>query len=330
MNLPAGRGEAFDLVLLIVFAPGMGVNRLCGVSPRVAIIGVFDGVHQGHQALIEQARSLAGAGEVVALTFDPHPLTVVNLDAAPLMLGGIDDRIERLTVAGVDEIIVVDFSTAVSEQSPEEFVREFVHQRARANVVVVGGNFRFGHRALGDAHTLEELGGTYGFSVHDVDLRGDAQTYSSTRARKALLDGDLATVAQVLGRPFSYRGVVVHGDHRGRTLGVPTANINIAADRAAPADGVYAGRVQLPGTQGPPRTAAISVGSNPQYAGTERRIEAHVLDEDDLDLYDMEIDVEFLTRLRGQQVFDSEAAFIEQMQADIRAARAIGEAPEVS
>lgn len=308
----------------------MRVNRLCGVSPRVAIIGVFDGVHRGHQALIEQARSLAGAGEVVALTFDPHPLTVVNPDAAPLMLGGIDDRIAQLTTAGVDEVVVVDFTTEVSEQSPEEFVREFVHGRARANAVVVGDNFRFGHRALGDVHTLEELGGTYGFSVHDVDLRGDTQTYSSTRAREALLGGDLATVTQVLGRPFSYRGVVVHGDHRGRTLGVPTANITIAADRAAPGDGVYAGRVRRPGTHSPPMTAAISVGSNPQYAGTERRIEAHVLDEEDLDLYDAEIEVEFLTRLRGQQVFDSEAAFIEQMQADIRAARAIGEAPEAS
>jgi len=305
------------------------VNRLCGVSPLVAIIGVFDGVHRGHQALIEQARSLAGAGEVVALTFDPHPLTVVKPDAAPLMLGSIGDRIERLTAAGVDEVLVVDFTTAVSEQTPEEFVSEFVHERARANAVVVGDNFRFGHRALGDVHTLEELGGTYGFLVHDVDLRGDTQTYSSSRAREALLGGDLATVTQVLGRPFSYRGVVIHGDHRGRTLGVPTANIDIAADRAAPADGVYAGRVRLPGTSAPPMTAAISVGSNPQYAGTERRIEAHVLDED-LDLYDAEIEVEFLTRLRGQQVFDSEAAFIEQMQADIRAARAIGEAPGVS
>ena len=308
----------------------MRVNRLCVVSPRVAIIGVFDGVHRGHQALIEQARSLAGAGEVVALTFDPHPLTVVNPDAAPLMLGGIDDRIEQLTTAGVDEVVVVNFTTAVSEQSPEEFVREFVHGRARANAVVVGDNFRFGYRALGDVHTLEELGGTYGLSVHDVDLHGDTQTYSSTRAREALLSGDLSTVTQVLGRPFSYRGVVVHGDHRGRTLGVPTANVTIAADRAAPGDGVYAGRVRRPGTHGPPMTAAISVGSNPQYAGTERRIEAHVLDEEDLDLYDAEIDVEFLTRLRGQQVFDSEAAFIEQMQADIRAARAIGEAPEAS
>ena len=308
----------------------MSVNRLCGVSPRVAIIGVFDGVHRGHQALIEQARSLAGAGDVVALTFDPHPLTVVKPDAAPLMLGALSDRIERLTAAGVDEVLVVDFTTAVSEQSPEEFVSDFVHDRARANVVVVGDNFRFGHRALGDAHTLEELGGAYGFSVHDVDLRGDAQTYSSTRVREALLGGDLAAATQVLGRPFTYRGVVVHGDHRGRTLGVPTANIDIAADRAAPADGVYAGRVRLPGTNGPPMTTAISVGSNPQYAGSERRVEAHVLDEEDLDLYDQEIEVEFLARLRGQQVFDSEAAFIDQMQADIRAARAIGEAPEVS
>jgi riboflavin kinase/FMN adenylyltransferase len=157
--------------------------------------------------------------------------------------------------------------------------------------------------------------------VHGQDLRGDGERFSSTRVREALAAGDLSQVERVLGRPFTYRGVVVHGDHRGRTLGVPTANIAVSADRAAPADGVYAGWVRVLEGSCPRMPAAISVGQNPQYGGVERRIEAHVIDRDDLDLYDQGIEVGFTHRLRGQEVFDTEAAFIEQMQADIAASR---------
>ncbi len=299
-------------------------NRLPPVQNRVAIIGVFDGVHRGHQALIAQARAVAGDGTVVALTFDPHPMHVVRPEHAPAMLASIDDRVDALHDAGVDEVAVVEFTGALSEMSSEQFVNEFVVDKAKAGVVVVGENFRFGHRASGDVDTLRELGIHRGFTVQGVDLRGDTTRYSSTRVRQALEEGDLAQVIEVLGRPFTYRGLVVHGDHRGRTLGVPTANIEITADRAAPADGVYAGWVRVVEGSCPRMPAAISVGDNPQYAGTQRRIEAHVIDRDDLDLYDAVIEVGFVRRLRGQEVFDSEAAFITQMQADIAAARALG------
>lgn len=290
------------------------------MTRRVAIIGVFDGVHRGHQALIAQARALAGSGEVVALTFNPHPLQTLAPEHTPLMLTTIDGRREALIDAGVDEVVVVDFTRELSQCTPEEFVDDFVVDRAHASSVVVGENFRFGRGTSGDVNTLAELGATRGFSVHPVDLRGDGTRYSSTRVRQALAVGDLAQVIEILGRPFTYHGEVVHGDHRGRALGVPTANVDITKDRAAPADGVYAGWVRV--VDSPERMpSAISVGTNPQYEGTHRRIEAHVIDRDDLDLYGRQIEVGFTGWIRGQEVFESEEAFVAQMQADIQAAR---------
>lgn len=298
------------------------------MTTRVAIIGVFDGVHRGHQAVIAQARALAGDGEVVAITFDPHPRRVLAPEHAPSMLVSLDERVDALVDAGVDDVVVVPFTRDLSQMSPREFVRDFIVERAGASDVVVGDNFRFGHMARGDVAALKELGAEFGFRVHGQDLRGDGERFSSTRVREALAAGDLAQVELVLGRPFTYRGEVVHGDHRGRTLGVPTANIAVSADRAAPADGVYAGWVRILEGACPRMPAAISVGQNPQYGGVERRIEAHVIDRDDLDLYGQGIEVGFTQRLRGQEVFDSEAAFIEQMQADIAASRRVARVGE--
>lgn len=299
------------------------VNRLENVEPRVAIIGVFDGVHRGHQAVIAQARALAADGEVVAITFDPHPRRVLDPEFAPVMLATMDERIDALHDSGVDDVVVVPFTADLSQVTPREFTEEFIVRRAAANHVVVGENFRFGRGAAGDVTTLRSLGDQLGFTVHALPLRGDASRFSSSRVRQALADGDLAQVAFVLGRPFTYRGVVVHGDHRGRTLGVPTANIEVSADRAAPADGVYAGWVRVLEGTCPRMPAAISVGENPQYGKVARRIEAHVIDRDDLDLYDQAIEVGFTQRLRGQQVFSSEDAFIDQMHADIDLSRTI-------
>lgn len=296
------------------------------MSARVAIVGVFDGVHRGHQAVIAQARALAGDGEVVAITFDPHPRLVLDPEHAPAMLVALDERVDALHDAGVDDVVVVSFTPELSRMSPREFVREFIVDRARATDVVVGENFRFGHKASGDVATMRELGQEMGFAVHDLELRGDGERFSSTRVREALASGDLAQVTSVLGRPFTYRGEVVHGDHRGRTLGVPTANIVVTGERAAPADGVYAGWVRVLEGSCPRMPAAISVGDNPQYAGTQRRIEAHVVYRDDLDLYGQAIEVGFTQRLRGQQVFASEGEFIEQMRADVDAARSIAQA----
>ncbi|MGA0208733.1 MAG: riboflavin biosynthesis protein RibF [Candidatus Nanopelagicales bacterium] len=297
---------------------------------RVAIIGVFDGVHRGHQAVIAQARALAGDGTVIALTFDPHPLQILAPDTAPLMLSSIDDRVEQLLEAGVDETQIIAFTPELSLQSPRQFILESVVERAQADVVVVGENFRFGRHASGDIQTLRDLGKEFGFDVQPVELRGDGGRYSSTRARTALAEADLLHFVEVLGRPFTYRGTVVHGDRRGRTLGVPTANVEVSAQRAVAADGVYAGWVRVLEGHCPSMPAAISVGSNPHYGGVERRIEAHVIDRDDLDLYDRAIEVGFTRRLRDQQVFDSEADFIAQMQADIAAARAVAGVPESS
>lgn len=298
------------------------------MAKRVAIIGVFDGVHRGHQAVIAQARAIASDGEVVAITFDPHPRQVLDPENAPAMLLSLEERMEALRDAGVDDVVVVPFTVDLSRQSPQEFAANFIVEGARATDVVVGGNFRFGHKAIGDVQTLEAIGRGSGFTVQAVDLRGDEARYSSTRVREALASGDLAQVSSVLGRPITYRGRVVHGDHRGRTLGVPTANVRIGDDRAAPADGVYAGWVRVLEGDCPRMPAAISVGSNPHYGGVERRIEAHVIDRDDLDLYDHDIEVGFTRRLRDQQVFDSEADFIAQMQADIAAARAAAGVPD--
>jgi riboflavin kinase/FMN adenylyltransferase len=306
------------------------VDRSIGcvlVETRVAIIGVFDGVHRGHQAVIAQARALAGDGAVVAITFDPHPRRVLDAVHAPAMLMSLEERIEALREAGVDDVVVVPFTEDLSRLSPQEFAADFIGGRARASDVVVGENFRFGYKASGDVATLRAIGRTSGFDVHPLDLHGDVERFSSTRVREALAAGDIAQVTLVLGRPFTYRGVVVHGDHRGRTLGVPTANLEVSTDRALPADGVYAGSVRVLGDDGPAMPAAISVGSNPQYGGVQRRIEAHVIDRDDLDLYDREIDVAFTHWIRGQQVFDSEGEFIEQMQSDIAAARAVAPTP---
>jgi riboflavin kinase/FMN adenylyltransferase len=294
----------------------------------VAIIGVFDGVHRGHQAVIARARALAGDGQVIAITFDPHPRRTLDPGRAPVMLATLDERVDALKDAGVDDVVVVPFTHELSQASPREFAQEFIVRRAAADEVVVGENFRFGKNAIGTVDTLRELGVELGFGVQALDLRGDDVRFSSSRVRQVLADGDLTQVAFVLGRPFTYRGVVIHGDHRGRTLGVPTANVAVSVDRAAPADGVYAGWVRAIDGNHPRLPAAISVGSNPQYHGVERRIEAHVIDRDDLDLYGQEIEVGFTHRLRGQEVFDSEAAFIDQMQADIAASRRMAGAGE--
>lgn len=293
---------------------------LVSEGATVAIIGVFDGVHKGHQAVIAQAREIAGSADVVALTFDPHPLAVLAPETMPSMLMSIEGRAAALRAAGVDSVVIVPFTEQLSLQTPREFVEEFVVGRAHADVVVVGENFRFGRGASGDIATMRELGDELGFRVQPLELRGDGGRFSSTRVRNALAEGDLAAARHVLGRAFAYRGTVVHGDHRGRELGVPTANIVVPEGRMAPADGVYAGTVAAGGDLWP---AAISVGDNPQYAGTERRIEAHVIDRDDLDLYGQSIEVAFEHRLRGMETFESESAFIEQMKRDVEQARTL-------
>jgi riboflavin kinase/FMN adenylyltransferase len=289
----------------------------------VVSIGVFDGVHRGHQALLGAARRRADVRglPVTVITFDPHPMSVVGPKVAPRSLATLDQRVALLREHGADDVRVLTFDEALSHLTPEEFVDRFLVSDVHAREVVVGEDFRFGHRAAGTVALLNELGATRGFTVTPVPLVGDAeQRWSSTHARALLEAGDVKEAAVVLGRDYRLEGTVVHGDHRGRELGFPTANLAWSDGPVAPADGVYAGWLEADGVVYP---AAISVGTNPQFAGTDRRVETYVLDRDDLDLYGHAVRIRFVDRIRGQQTFDSLGGLIDQMNADVEVARGV-------
>ncbi|MGH3510088.1 MAG: bifunctional riboflavin kinase/FAD synthetase [Nocardioidaceae bacterium] len=289
----------------------------------VVTIGNFDGVHLGHQQVIRRARALAGSAHVVAVTFEPHPMAVLRPEHAPPTLTDIDGRSVLLGEAGVDDLYVVRFTREVADWSPERFVTEILVDTLHARAVVVGANFRFGSRASGDVATLVALGERLGFVAEGVALDGGPQVWSSTYVRNCLAAGDVEGAAEALGHPFRVRGVVVRGDRRGRELGFPTANIPTVGMHAAPADGVYAGWLRpLDDPARPPYPAAISVGTNPTFEGErERRVEAYVLDRDDLELYDVEVEVSFVARVRGMQRFDSVEELVATMHDDVSVVR---------
>ncbi len=295
------------------------------VGPSVVVVGNFDGVHRGHRSVIGQARSRADAAghEVVAVTFDPHPMAVLRPEHAPSVLSSVDARVELLAQVGVDHVLALPFSREVAAWSPAEFVDRVLVEGLHASSVVVGANFRFGHRASGDVTTLRELGESRGFVAEGVELDGGPQVWSSTYVRTCLAAGDVAGAAEALGRSFAVRGVVVVGDRRGRELGYPTANVPIPAGTAAPADGVYAGWLTRRDTA-ETFPAAISVGTNPTFAGErERRVEAYALDRDDLELYGVEVEVAFVDRIRGMVRFDGIEPLLETMADDVRRTRVV-------
>ena len=261
-----------------------------------------------------------GDGELAVITFWPHPLSVLAPKHAPRLLSDLPTRIDLLKQAGAREVRVVRFDKKVAAMSPAEFVERFVVPLA-PRVVVVGENFRFGHRASGDVGTLRELAAGR-FEVRTLELSAiNAQTTCSTLIREALDRGDVRLAAQHLGRDFRFSGVVVVGDQRGRELGFPTANLVVPTELVVPADGVYAGWLTPAG--GEPMPAAISVGSNPTFEGADRRVETHVLDRNDLELYGVQIDVDFVERLRGQVRFEGVEGLIVQMNQDIENCRRI-------
>ena len=293
----------------------------------VVSIGVFDGVHRGHQEVVREvaARAAADGLTSVVVTFDPHPAAVVRPGSEPPLLVSVRRRAELLLRAGADAVLVLPFTRALSLESPAEFVRLVLVDSLHALEVVVGSNFRFGHRAAGSVDTLRELGSAAGFTVDalDVGRSQDRSTpFSSTAVRAALASGDVRGAAVILGRPHAVEGVVVHGDHRGRELGYPTANLAPdPANAAIPADGVYGGwLVRADGERLP---SAISVGTNPTFDGTGRRVEAYVLDRDGLDLYGERVVVEFVGRLRAMLRFDSVDELVEQMAEDVQRARTL-------
>ena len=298
----------------------------------VVVIGNFDGVHPGHLAVLDEARSREPGRPLIVVTFWPHPVSVLRPEVGPMLLTGLAERIELLTAAGADRVEVIDFTPEVAGWSPQRFVEDVIVPLDPARVVV-GANFRFGHRAAGTVDTLRELAAGR-FEVEGITLvrYGDEEICSSL-IRQALTDGDVAHAAEHLGRPFAFRGVVTRGDQRGRELGFPTANLPVPADLACPADGVYAGWLtrrdhcgahgeQLTVGERPERwPAAISVGTNPTFDGHERRVESYVLDRDDLELYDAPVTVDFVDRIRGQVRFTSIDDLIVQMRDDVARTR---------
>ncbi|SDT77848.1 bifunctional riboflavin kinase/FAD synthetase [Actinoplanes derwentensis] len=293
-----------------------------GWGRSVVTIGVFDGVHRGHQAIIGHAVKRAhdlGLQSVV-MTFDPHPAEVVRPGSHPAVLTEPVRKAELIEALGVDALCVVPFTPAFSQLSPNEFVHDVLVESLHTAAVVVGDNFRFGHKAAGDVGLLESLGRTFGFTVEDAPLVAeDGLVFSSTYIRSCVDAGDVRAASAALGRPHSLSGVVVRGDQRGRELGFPTANLLADRYAAVPADGVYAAWFTRSG-EGVRRPASVSIGTNPTFSGTERRIEAYVLDFDG-DLYGERASLDFVGHLREQRTYDAIEPLIAQINADVEETR---------
>lgn len=290
-------------------------------------VGVFDGVHRGHQQIISRAVTEANRLGVpaVVLTFDPHPSEVLRPGSHPAMLTSGLEKAALLDALGADVEIVQPFTAEFSQMAPDTFVYTVLVEHLHACAVVVGDNFRFGRRAAGDVATLIELGSRFGFAAEGVPLvRADATVYSSTYVRACVAAGDVAAAGQALGRPHRVSGVVVRGDRRGRELGYPTANLQTPQYAAVPADGVYAGwLIGGPGVADERAPAAISIGTNPTFDGRTRRVEAYVLDTDDLDLYGEQVAFDFAARIRDTERFDSVPDLLSAMAGDVATVRSL-------
>jgi riboflavin kinase/FMN adenylyltransferase len=296
------------------------------------VIGNFDGVHLGHQHVVRTAREIADANglRVVAVTFDPHPMAVLRPDHAPVTLTDVDTRSRLLMEAGADDVFVLRFSRDIAAWTPEEFIERILVDGLHARHVVVGANFRFGNRAAGDVATLERAGAAGDFVVDGIALDGGPQVWSSTYVRTCLTAGDVEGAAEALGRPYSVTGVVVEGDKRGRELGFPTANVPVG-QLAVPADGVYAGWLRVlpeegagPATETESLPTAISIGTNPTFAGVrDRRVEAYVLDRTDLDLYGRRVEIAFVGRIRGMVTFDGVESLVATIRDDVERTRTV-------
>ncbi|MFB2581834.1 bifunctional riboflavin kinase/FAD synthetase [Herbiconiux sp. P15] len=302
-----------------------GVTDVEGdLGPSAVTIGKFDGVHAGHRAVIGELLRVAGERDLrsVVITFDRHPLAQLDPAARPNPLVSNAQRLELLAATGVDVTLFLPFDEALASKTPREFATEVLRDVCGARVVMVGEDFRFGAKGEGDIHMLRELGGELGFDVDLIpDVRpGEVRKVSSSWIRELLADGDVERAGEMLGRTPSVRGEVVHGAARGRELGYPTANLSPESEGLIPADGVYAGWLTDGDTRYP---AAISVGSNPTFAGVPpKQVEAYVLDEE-LDLYDHIVDIAFVARIRGQVAFAGIEPLIAQMDDDVAKARVI-------
>jgi riboflavin kinase/FMN adenylyltransferase len=273
--------------------------------PRRLAVGEFDGVHIGHREVIRGANSV--------LTFEPHPRTVVAPESAPKLLTTLEQKADLIAALGVEELIVIPFDGSFAAQSPQAFVDRVLVEQLDARHVSVGENFRFGHRAQGDAALLSAQEG-FGTRVADL-VELDGEIVSSTHIRGLVATGAVNEAARLLGAPFGMRGTVAHGDKRGRTLGFPTANLVPDPRHAVPDHGIYACRALVPGLG--EWTAAVSIGVRPTFVtGRGLLVEAFLLDFDG-DIYGRELRLDFIHRLRGEKRFDSVDALVEQMHRDV-------------
>jgi riboflavin kinase/FMN adenylyltransferase len=294
-------------------------------GPSVVTIGKFNGVHLGHLEMIRLTRELATERDATSavITFDRHPAVLFNPEHAPEDITGLARRIELIEATGVDALVLLEFNAELAALSAREFVQRILVNGLRAQAVVVGQDFRFGHGAEGTIDVLRQLGEEFGFDVVVMDdvCPEDGERVSSSLVRNLLESGDVARAARLLGRSHAMRGEIVHGDARGREIGFPTANLSHEATGYLPGDGVYAGwLVDDDGTRLP---VAISVGTNPTFPGERhRRVEAFVLDAT-LDLYGHLVIIEFVERIRGMQKFDGIEPLIAQMNDDVERTRGV-------
>jgi len=290
---------------------------------NVVVIGVFDGVHKGHQQLLDRAKEIADGRSIVALTFDPHPTTVFAPDKAPTMLTTLADRVELLKIHNADQVAVMKFNEKFAEMSPDDFVQTVLVNQLHASVVIVGKNFTYGHKAAGNVDTLIKSGLAHNFTVDIQELKADTEVISSSRIRKLVTEGNVEKARELLSRPHRLDGVVVHGEKRGREIGYPTANLGNIDGQTIPADGIYAGWLTVGINFWP---AAISIGTNPTFEGVRgRQVEAYALDQEGLELYDKNASIEFGWFLRPTLKFDGLEPLLEQMKKDCDKARELTE-----
>jgi len=290
---------------------------------NVVVIGVFDGVHKGHQVLLNRAKEIAEGRSIVALTFDPHPTTVFAPDKAPTMLTTLADRVELLKIHNADQVAVLKFNEKFAAMSPADFVSSVLVAQLNTGTVIVGKNFTYGHKAAGNIESLIKSGQEHNFTVDVQELKADSEVISSSRIRALVVEGKVEEARSLLSRPHRLDGVVVHGEKRGREIGYPTANLGNIEGQTIPADGVYAGWLTVGINFWP---AAISIGTNPTFEGARgRQVEAYALDQEGLDLYDKNASIEFGWYLRPTLKFDSLEELLAQMKKDCEKARELTE-----
>ena len=290
----------------------------------VVLIGVFDGVHKGHQLLLNRAKEIAGGRNIVALTFDPHPMQVLAPDRAPTLLTTLADRVELLKIHNADQVAVLKFNEKFAAMAPADFVKDVLVGQLSASTIIVGKNFTYGHKAAGNVESLIKDGLSFNFTVDVQDLQsGEGEVISSSRIRHLVTTGKVEEARALLSRPHRLDGVVVHGEKRGREIGYPTANLGNLEGQTIPSDGVYAGWLTVGINYWP---AAISIGTNPTFAGVRaRQVEAYALDQEGLDLYDKNASIEFGWRLRDTLKFDGLEPLLVQMKLDCDQARSLTE-----